>query len=143
MTIREARNRIQAAVDRIPDIKRQVAEELTPEIAEANREQLMKGLDADDEPLAPTYSPYTRRIKASKGLPTDKVTLFDTGAFHEGIFSEVQGDEISIDSKDPKSEGLKERYGEHIFGIGKEATENLQKLSVHRILKAVREITGF
>lgn len=143
MTIREARNRIQAAVDRIPDIKRQVAEELTPEIAEANREQLMKGLDADDEPLAPTYSPYTQRIKASKGLPTDKVTLFDTGAFHEGIFSEVQGDEIIIDSKDPKSEGLKDRYGDRIFGIGKDAAKNLQKLSAHRILKAVREITGF
>ena len=143
MTIHEAMNKVQTAVDRIPDIRRQVAEELSPDIVEANREQLMKGLDADDNPISPAYSPYTRHVKASKGLPTDKVTLFDTGAFHEGIFSEVQGDEIIIDSKDPKSDGLKERYGERIFGIGSEATESLRELSARKIVKVIREITGF
>ena len=52
-------NKVQTAVDRIPDIRRQVAEELVPDIVEANREQLMKGLDADDNPISPAYSPYT------------------------------------------------------------------------------------
>ena len=59
MTIHEAMNKVQTAVDRIPDIRRQVAEELVPDIVEANREQLMKGLDADDNPISPAYSPYT------------------------------------------------------------------------------------
>ena len=143
MTIAEARRRAAKAVEAFPDIRREVAEEMGPDIVEANRRQLMEGKDADGREISPGYSPFTVRMKNAKGQPADRVTLFDTGAFQEGMFSEVEGDELVIDSRDGKSASLKKKYGDRIFGIGKEQGESLKRMSVHRIIVKIKEITRF
>lgn len=143
MTIAEARRRAKKSVDMFPSIRSRVSEELEPEIAASNREQLMEGLDSEGNRLSPGYSLFTRRMKQRKGQPDDRVTLFDTGAFHKGIFAETDGDSVLISSKDPKTDSLEEKYGEGIFGISDESSARLRKLSVARIVRMVKEITGF
>ncbi len=63
MTISELARRAKAAVDSYPQMKREVAAELSPEVTLLNREQMMAGLDAQEKPIAPAYSPYTKRLK--------------------------------------------------------------------------------
>lgn len=143
MTIAEARRRVSRAVDAFPEIRREAAEEMAPDVVAANRAQLMEEKDADGRDISPGYSLFTRRTKQSKGQPTDRVTLFDTGVFQEGMFAEADGDKLVIDSRDGKSASLKEKYGDRIFGIGREQSENLKRISVHIITNKIKEITRF
>lgn len=46
--------------------------------------------------------------------------LFDTGDFYRGFFLEVTDSEFELDSRDYKSDDLKDKYGENIFGLNKE-----------------------
>src|SRR5688500_10605132 len=87
-------------------------------IADLNGEQINKGVRADGSEITPTYSNLTIEIKRSKGQPTDRVTLRDTGKFYRGIRSEVIGDKIVTESTDDKNEKLVKKYGKKIFGLG-------------------------
>lgn len=71
------------------------------------------------------YAPKTIRVKLRKGQPTDRVTLRDTGQFHESFHLEFDGDGFYIVSSDEKSKYLLKRYGDTILRI---TDENLKKL---------------
>ena len=140
MTISELARRAKAAVDSYPQIKREVAAELSPEVTLLNREQMMAGLDAQEKPIAPAYSPYTKRLKQLAGQPADRVTLFSTGAFQEAMFTRVEGDRLVTDSTDSKTDSLTAKYGEDIFGLTETNAARLRRMSLERIAARIRSV---
>ena len=94
-------------------------------IEDLNRAQLWAGIDADGQPIEPDYTDATVRIKQAKGQPTDRVTLKDTGAVYEEIFTEIFSRAFEMDSSDPKAEELKAKYGPAIFGLNAASKQRL------------------
>ena len=71
------------------------------------------------------YTPYTIEIKTIKHQPTDRVTLRDTGDFHESFYVEATNTEFVVKASDWKTEKLIRKYGRQILGLTR---ENLQEL---------------
>lgn len=140
MTIAELARRARRAVDNYPQTKREVAEDLSPDVTLLNREQMMAGLDAQEKPIAPAYSPYTRRLKQLAGQPDDRVTLFSTGAFQEGMFTRVEGDSLVTGSTDSKTDSLTAKYGEDIFGLTETNAARLRRMSFRLIAARIRSV---
>ena len=82
---------------------------------------------ADSEP----YSPITISIKREKGQPTSRVTLRDSGDFHESFFIEYTAEGFEIRASDYKFGDLVSQYGEAIMAL---TDENLQDLLRNYIL---------
>jgi hypothetical protein len=91
-------------------------------LADAGRSQLEHGLNRFAEILQPYKSPWYANIKHAKnplpglGVPDLKLT----GAFHRGIYADVQGDRIVWGSRDEKSERLQKKY-DAIFGLNRDS----------------------
>ncbi len=49
------------------------------------QEQMYQGRDSKGIDIKPAYADSTIKIKKKKGLPTDRVTLFDTGDFYNSL----------------------------------------------------------
>ena len=104
---------------------REVAEESFTETAETyadfNAEQMFSGQTAEDTQITlegrKGYRKTTFDIKRSKGQPTDRITLRDTGAFHRGLYARIQGNKILTGSTDSKADEIEERTGKQIFGL--------------------------
>lgn len=121
------------------DIQKEVREsieETAESVADFNRRQMFAGIRATGADIRPAYAPLTILIKDQKGQPTDRVTLKDTGAFYEGIFVDVNSETFEIDSSDEKSEALKVKYGERIFGL---TPENKGEYALYTFFPALRE----
>lgn len=69
------------------------------------------------------YSMYTVSIKGMLGQPTDRVTLKDTGDFHDSFYVIYREDEFEITASDDKKQDLVNRYGPEIFGLTPENME--------------------
>lgn len=87
-----------------------------------NTEQLYDGEYTNGNQISPAYTPTTIKIKTAKRQPADRVTLKDTGAFYEGIKSNVNisSKSVVIDSTDSKTTDLKVKYqsgSDEIFGL--------------------------
>jgi hypothetical protein len=67
----------------------------------------------------------TKQIKAGLGQPTNRVTLKDTGDFHDSFFARFVGKNIAIGATDEKAEKLEDRYGKAIYGL---TDDNLQEV---------------
>jgi len=89
-------------------------EKTSEDLASVNRERMMDGIKADGSEM-PHYSYISQTVY---GYPDIRITLRDTGEFQDNISIKVTGDTVNTDSDDPKSDMLKERYGEKIFGLG-------------------------
>lgn len=123
---------IEAKIKALKDFQSKVGEiviELTKEykaeIIDMNTAQLEKGKEATGLSITPDYTPFTVRIKRSKGQPTDRVTLRDTGDFYKDFNIIFKPTHFLIFSDDEKEEKLERKYGKEIFGL---ADENLQDL---------------
>ncbi|MEG1738677.1 MAG: hypothetical protein RR137_08970 [Odoribacter sp.] len=84
---------------------------------------MIHGRRADESDITPEYKYFTRLAKIDKGRNPDVVTLYDTGEFYAKMFADIGSDEIEIDSIDCKSNDLKEKYGEDIFGLSNDSME--------------------
>lgn len=93
--------------------------------------QLGKGINSQGQSLASIgggYHPITISIKRSKGQPTDKVTLKDTGDFYDTFSVDVREGEIVITANTIKdNDDLIDRWGSDIIGL---TDENLDKLII-------------
>lgn len=101
------------------------------EIVEMNSEDQLyeKGVTATGvsiESFAP-YSNYTIEIKQMKGQPTDRVTLRDTGDFHNAFYLEIDKDKFEIWSHDWKARTLVDLYGWDIFGLTPDNIKDLEQ----------------
>lgn len=134
MTLHEMQRRLDRF--QIMEEVRGAIEETAGSVSDFNRKQLFEGIRATGADIKPAYAPLTILIKDQKGQPTDRVTLKDTGSFYEGIFVDVNSESFDIDSHDEKSEALKAKYGERIFGL---TTENKGEYALYHFFPALRE----
>ena len=82
-----------------------------------NREQLFKGIRADETKIEPDYTPRTIQIKRTKSQPVDRVTLKNTGAFYSSIKANLQASNVQIKATDAKTSKLESKYKPEIIGI--------------------------
>lgn len=93
------------------------------------------------------YMPYTAttvRIKKKKGQPTTRVTLRDTGDFHNSMFVVFDAEGFYVTASDDKTPELIEKYGDEIFRLtDKNLTRiirsHIRKELVRRLKKAVKK----
>lgn len=91
-------------------------EDTANDATRVQRDQLWQGLDRFDKRITNSitgsdqYAPKTVQIKISKGQPTDRITLKDTGSYYAGIKMDVQGEKFDIYSLDEKAEMLDVLY---------------------------------
>jgi len=93
-----------------------------------------KGLDGNLQSLGP-YLDSTVKLKEAKGQRASFVTLRDTGAFYNGMFIDVTGSQITIDSTDSKTDELVSIYGEAILKL----TDNELEIFIQSILEPAIE----
>lgn len=63
------------------------------------------------------YTPYTVSEKRAFGQPTDRVTLRDTGTFHDSVHLVRSRNKVTFEALDPN--GLQKKYGK-ILGLTEE-----------------------
>lgn len=85
-----------------------------------NAEQMYMGVRSDGQAITPGYAASTIEQKKKKGQPYDRVTLRDTGLFHQKIMVYADNENIYIDSDVEYSKYLAERYTDKIFGLEKQ-----------------------
>lgn len=100
----------------------------------------MQGIRSDGTEITPAYTYFTREKKKEKGRDPDIVTLYDTGAFFRDMFVDVGSDVIEIDSTDYKSEDLKDKYGDKIFGMTRDSKEEYVNEAIPVLVDKIKEI---
>lgn len=94
------------------------AAQLEQLVTSLNRAQLQNsGTDNQSRVIRPAYTRRTVQIKRAKGQPTNRVTLRDTGDFHDSIKADFTGDEITLSATDPKTRELLAKYGPEVLGL--------------------------
>lgn len=146
-TLRNLEYRLRSFKDSLPilleDIVRDKEDVIVSAIAD---DQLYRrGINGRGEKIM-DYKPYTARtikIKKQKGQPTTRVTLRDTGAFHESMYVVFDSEGFYITASDEKTQDLIEKYGEEIFRLtDKNFTRiirsHIRKELVKRLKQAIR-----
>lgn len=119
-------------------LAREVLEDFTDEIADAQREQMMEGKRKDGSKIG-EYSEGYKQLKKEWGQPFDRVTLKKEGDFHEGIFAKIEGarrPSVKLFSTDFKAEMLTKRYGNDIWGLTPQKAEQINR---DGLLEAMRQ----
>ena len=83
-----------------------------------------KGINNDGSPVEPAYTRTTVSIKKKKGQPSNRVTLKDTGDFHDSFKAKVERNKVTIYATDKKAAKLEKKYGSKIYGLTKENKDN-------------------
>lgn len=120
-TLRNLEYRLRAFKDSLPmlleDIIRDKEDVIVSAIAD---DQLYRrGINGKGKKIM-DYMPYTARTiknKKRKGQPTTRVTLRDTGAFHESMYVVFDSEGFYITASDDKTQELVNKYGEEIFRL--------------------------
>jgi phage gpG-like protein len=117
----------------------------TDDVAEMNRAQLWAGKDSSNARMSPLYALSTKKLKARKGQPTNRVTLKDSGMFHASITAEAARDALVIGSKHvvkgfDLAGFLNTIYGEKapIYGLAPVNRRKLLKQSRPEFVKEVK-----
>ena len=90
------------------------------------------------------YAPKTIQNKKRKGQPTTRVTLRDTGAFHESMYVVFDSEGFYVTASDEKTEELVKKYGEEIFRLTDKnftriVRSHIRKELVKRLKRAIRQ----
>jgi len=127
-------NRLKAFRKELPKLAIDAFMENEAEIIDIITEEQLysKGIDGYGDRLdeSAPYTPFTIRIKTSKNQPADRVTLKDTGEFHESIELIRKGNTVRTFSANELFEDLKSKYGDGIINL---TDENLQKVIIEYI----------
>lgn len=118
MTILEMYEKASAIV--IPDLVQETLTEQADVIITINQARLFnESEDTDGEPLefykSISYSIAKNEINPNPGF--GRPDLYDTGSFYRDFNLTVTKDEFEVDSSDEKSNMLKNKYGDKIFGL--------------------------
>jgi hypothetical protein len=72
-----------------------------------------KGEDAKGKKLPMPYSPFTiEKNKKPNNLPYNRITLYQTGSFHNKSKLIIENDNIKITSTDDKKDKLVQEWGD-------------------------------
>lgn len=103
-------------------------------------DQLYQGLDSQGNSVAPPYAAATIRAKRRKGQPHDRVTLRDTGDFHDSFFVAYGTGEFSLTARDKKKQWLDRKYGKLIYGLTDENIDRLSRLIEGDFINEARKV---
>lgn len=111
--------------DNLPKIIGAIAVANQEAIVDLNRQRLLDtGLDSKGSLIGNgQYALLTVGLKELKGQETGHFTLFDTGAFHDGMYLKVEGGKLFLLGRDPKTPMLIGEYGPAILGLTETETE--------------------
>ncbi len=105
--------------------------------------QLFSGIDSTGNELADIggdYSPITIQEKQFKGLPTDRITLFDEGDFYSSFRIDVSKESISILANTIKEDvDLQNRWGDELLGLTDESRSKLLNEIIPIIIDYIKE----
>ena len=147
-TLRNLEYRLRAFKDSLPmlleDILRDNEDVIVSAIAD---DQLYRrGINGRGEKIMDymPYAPKTIQSKKRKGQPTTRVTLRDTGAFHESMYVVFDSEGFYITANDEKTQDLVEKYGEEIFRLTDKnftriVRSHIRKELVKRLKQAIRQ----
>lgn len=147
-TLRNLEYRLRAFKDSLPELLEDIIRDKEDVIVSAIADDQLyrRGINGRGEKIM-DYMPYTPRTiqnKKRKGQPTTRVTLRDTGAFHESMYVVFDSEGFYITASDEKTQDLVEKYGEEIFRLtDKNFTRiirsHVRKELVRRLKKAIRK----
>lgn len=147
-TLRNLEYRLRNFKDSLPELLEDVVHSVEDVIVSAIADDQLyrRGVNGKDEKIM-SYAPYTpRTIKAKKkkGQPTTRVTLRDTGTFHESMFVVFDSEGFYITSDDEKTPYLVKKYGETIFRLtdknfNRIIKSHIKKELTKRLKQAIRK----
>lgn len=121
---------------------REAIEETKEYIVDLNTSQLSKGKDSKGDDLdtyaSATYAEFKKSIgsEAPLGIPN----LLLEGDFHSGFNAKADNDaNVFITSTDSKSNKLKAKYGDDIFGLTDESKSDLKTVILPTYLKKLKD----
>lgn len=107
------------------------------------QEQLFEGINSegqDLESIGGEYRPYTIEIKRQQGLPTDRVTLFQSGSFYDSFEIDVFKGGFNIVADTDKEDGdLQFRWGSEILGLTEDSKKDLVNYYRNEILREIKK----
>lgn len=146
-TLRNLEYRLRAFKDSLPMLLEDVVRDKEDVIVSAIADDQLyrRGINGKGEKIM-DYMPYTAKTiknKRKKGQPTTRVTLRDTGAFHESMFVVFDSEGFYITASDEKTQDLVEKYGKEIFRLtNKNFTRiirsHIRKELAKRLKRAIR-----
>lgn len=146
-TLRNLEYRLRAFKDSLPMLLEDVVRDKEDVIVSAIADDQLyrRGINGKGEKIM-DYMPYTAKTiknKRKKGQPTTRVTLRDTGAFHESMFVVFDSEGFYITASDEKTQDLVEKYGKEIFRLtNKNFTRiirsHIRKELTKRLKRAIR-----
>lgn len=146
-TFRNLEYRLRAFKDSLPELLEGIVRDKEDVIvsAIANDQLYRRGINGRGKKImdyAP-YKPKTIKIKKKKGQPTTRVTLRDTGDFHNSMYVVFDAEGFYVTASDEKTPKLVEKYGEEIFRLtDKNFTRiirsHVRKELVKRLKQAIR-----
>jgi hypothetical protein len=105
-----------------------------------------RGVNGRDEKIMEymPYAPRTIKNKQRKGQPTTRVTLKDTGAFHESMHVVFDSEGFYVTASDEKTPYLVKKYGGDIFRLtdknfNRILRSHIRKELVKRLKQAARK----
>ena len=146
-TLRNLEYRLRAFKDSLPMLLEDVVRDKEDVIVSAIADDQLyrRGINGKGEKIM-DYMPYTAKTiknKRKKGQPTTRVTLRDTGAFHESMYVVFDSEGFYITASDEKTQDLVEKYGKEIFRLtNKNFTRiirsHIRKELTKRLKRAIR-----
>ena len=104
------------------------------------QEQMYQGIDSKGIDIKPAYADSTIKIKRRKRQPTDRVTLFDTGAFYNSLEIIAGQNDAIIRTIISYSVFLVDKYAD-ILGLDEESwTKFLENYTIPTIKKNFDDI---
>ena len=100
------------------------------------RSQWYRGQSA--EGFIGEYAPSTIKRKIRKGLPWDRVTLYETGVLYSKTSIKKLARELVIKIEVPYASYLQNRYGDRIWWLGGQWKEDFLKAYKAAIIKAYK-----
>ena len=142
-TLRNLEYRLRAFKDSLPMLLEDIVRDKEDVIVSAIADDQLYGRGEKIMDYMP-YAPKTIQNKKRKGQPTTRVTLRDTGAFHESMYVVFDSEGFYITASDEKTQDLVEKYGEEIFRLtDKNFTRiirsHIRKELVKRLKQAIRQ----
>ena len=119
-------NRLTNYRDNINSYMEDITRSIEDEIKELNvHQQYDLGQDRYGSEIRPEYAESTIRYKRRKGQPTDRVTLQDTGQYHDTFKIRYEDEGFELYANDWKAGFLDKKYGKEIYGLQDEAAREL------------------
>ena len=147
-TLRNLYFRLRAFKDSLPTLLEDIIMDKEDVIvsAVADNQLYRRGINGKGEKIM-SYAPYSPRTiakKKKKGQPTTRVTLKDTGEFHESMFVVFDSEGFYVTASDRKTPFLTKKYGGEIFRLTDEnlnriLRSHIRKELVKRIKQAVKK----